>query len=43
MIVCNFVPGGRLAGQVSLRDSLEFDMERRIVDMEGEDPKKSRR
>ena len=35
MIICNYLPGGRLAGQVSLADSLENDLEYKIADMEG--------
>ena len=42
MVIVNFVPGGRLAGQVSLADSLEFDLEKKIAAMEGDNPKKLR-
>ena len=41
MLICNYVPGGRLAGQVSLHDSLEFDLEKKIAAMD-DDPKKLR-
>ena len=40
MVVCNYLPGGRLAGQVSLQDSLEFDLENKIVAMKEEGDKK---
>ena len=42
MVIVNFVPGGRLAGQVALADSLEFDLEKKIAAMEGDNPKKLR-
>ncbi|KAK8812729.1 hypothetical protein WA538_004586 [Blastocystis sp. DL] len=35
MFICNYLPGGRLAGQVSLADSLQNDMELKIARMEG--------
>lgn len=35
MVICNYLPGGRLAGQVSLADSLQNDMELKIARMEG--------
>lgn len=42
MVIVNFVPGGRLAGQVALADSLEFDLEKKIAAMEGDNLKKLR-
>ena len=35
MFICNYLPGGRLAGQESLADSLQNDMELKIARMEG--------
>ena len=31
MIICNYLPGGRLAGQVSLADSKEFALQQRMA------------
>lgn len=40
MVICNYLPGGKLAGQVSLADSLENDLEYKIAGMEGNLEKK---
>lgn len=40
MVICNYLPGGRLAGQVSLADSVEFDLQSKMADMNDEYSKK---
>lgn len=37
MLICNYLPGGRLAGQVSLADSKEFEMQQRMSKVGGDE------
>lgn len=43
MVICNYLPGGRLAGQVSLADSTEFALQTKMANMDITDEKSSKK